>query len=499
MAKARLAIASGNQLGADAAVAVAEAGGNAVDACLASGVMAWVVEPFFASVGGSGFITVRSPDGGIEVYDGNNAMPHTVPEQPGAGLQRTYLDYSNGMYTGIGGGSVAVPGILKALHQAWQRHGHIEWPVLFEPAIAAARDGIAFPKTSAYYLSVTYNEIWAKYPAANGLFTVDGRPMREGERLIQPELAEALQLIADRGPEVFYEGDLAEEIADAIAADGGFWGVQDLKQFESHCRSPIGTYAFGWRIESNPPPAVGGAVLTHMLALLDQTDLDDPVERLRAIVEAERAAVGFRGEIYQEPGEIAGNLEETLTRIKNRPAQSGDTTHMSSADSEGYVCSLTESNGYGAGLVVHGMLLNNTLGEEELNPLGAHRLPPGSRCHSNMAPTIATGPNRCVGIGSPGADRITGAIAQTLISIARDGMELGEAVAAPRAHLALRTDGELMCYEPGLPGDQLASYVPRPYDDVHMFFGAVQAASVADDGTVDAAHDPRRSGATAFV
>ncbi|MDQ4094836.1 MAG: gamma-glutamyltransferase family protein, partial [Actinomycetota bacterium] len=284
-----------------------------------------------------------------------------------------------------------------------------------------------------------------------------------------------------------------------IVADGGFWGVQDLKQFESHSRSPIGTSAFGWRIESNPPPAAGGAVLTHMLALLDQTDLSEPLERLRAIVEAERAAVGYRTQHYQEPGEITGNVEEALTRIHNGPMKSGDTTHMSTADVDGYVCALTESNGYGAGLIVRGMMLNNTLGEEELNPLGAHRLPPGARCQSNMAPTIATGPDVVVGIGSPGADRITGAIAQTLLSVAVDGMSLKDAVAAPRAHLSAKPEGELMCYEPGLPGDELTEYIPRPYEDLHMFFGAVQAAAVFDDGSVDAAHDPRRSGATVFV
>src|SRR5688572_12372800 len=209
MGKPRLAIASGNRLGAEAASAVAEAGGNAVDACLASAVMAWVVEPFFASIGGSGFITVRSPDGSVEVFDGNNSMPHTIPESPGTGLRRTYLDYSNGMYTGIGGGSVAVPGILKAVQMAWERHGHIEWAALFEPAIKAAREGIAFPKTSAYYLSVTYKEIWSQYPDAAALFTVDGRPMLEGEALVQPQLAESLELVANEGPDVFYSGSLA--------------------------------------------------------------------------------------------------------------------------------------------------------------------------------------------------------------------------------------------------------------------------------------------------
>jgi gamma-glutamyltranspeptidase/glutathione hydrolase len=165
------------------------------------------------------------------------------------------------------------------------------------------------------------------------------------------------------------------------------------------------------------------------------------------------------------------------------------------------VCSLTESNGYGSGLVVHGMLLNNTLGEEELNPLGAHRLPPGSRCHSNMAPTIASGPGLTVGLGSPGADRIVSAIAQTFLRIAVDGDSLADAVAAPRAHLDPRVDGELLCYEPGLPGDALGDlgYTPRPYEEIHMYFGAVQAASISEDGTVDAAHDPRRSGSSALI
>jgi gamma-glutamyltranspeptidase/glutathione hydrolase len=499
MTQPRLGVAAGNRLGAQAAASVASAGGNAVDACLAAAVMAWVAEPFFASIGGSGFIAIRSPEGRVEVIDGNNAMPATVPEQSGQGLKRTYLDYSNGMYTGIGGGSVAVPGVLAAVRDAWERHGRIEWEALFEPAIIAARQGIRFPRTSAYYLSVTYNEIWSNYPAPRSLLSDDGRPLGEGHELVQAELAEALQLVARSGPSVFYEGELALELSEAIVADGGFASVADLKAYEAYARSPIMTEAFGWKVESNPPPADGGAVLTHMLALLDHTELSDPLERLRAIVEAEQAAAGYRVERYQEPGEIAGGLEEALTRLRDKPGASSETTHTSCADSDGRVCSMTESNGYGAGLMVHGMLLNNTLGEEELNPLGAHRLPPGSRCRSNMAPTIASGPDLCVGLGSPGADRITGAIAQTLIAIAVDGMSLADAVSAPRAHLAVRPEGELMCYEPGLPGAEIGGYIDRPYDDIHMFFGAVQAASVHDDGTVAAANDPRRSGGSALI
>ncbi|MDQ4026731.1 MAG: gamma-glutamyltransferase family protein, partial [Actinomycetota bacterium] len=200
---------------------------------------------------------------------------------------------------------------------------------------------------------------------------------------------------------------------------------------------------------------------------------------------------------YDDPADVAGALDEALhaLRMANR---SPSTTHTSAADSDGYVCALTESSGYGAGIVVGGVLLNNTLGEEELNPLGVHRLPPGSRCHSNMAPTIASGPTRVVGLGSPGASRIVGSIAQTLIRLAVDGESLADAVAAPRAHLDPREQGETLCYEPGVPGDQLA-YIERPFDQIHMYFGAVQVASVDADGTVDAVHDPRRSGGSALV
>jgi gamma-glutamyltranspeptidase/glutathione hydrolase len=490
--KPRLGIAAGNRLGAEAATRVAQEGGNAVDACLAAAIMAWVAEPFFSSIGGSGFVAVRAPDSTVEVIDGNNTMPTTSPAFPGQGLDRVYMDYSNGMYTGIGAGSIAVPGILAAARVAWERHGSIGWDMLFQPAIDAADKGLPFPLTSAYYLSVTWDPIWMRESTSRSLFEHDGNLLGAGDLFVQPDLADALRAVASEGPSVFYTGELAEEIEREVAAREGFIGRDDLAGYQAEVRSPIATEAFGWKVESNPPPAVGGAVLAHMLALLDPSDLNDPLDRTKAVVEAQRAAVGYRRERYLDPSSIAAAFEEALAM------RSPSTTHSSAADDDGYVCSITESNGYGSGIVVHGMLLNNTLGEEELNPLGVHRLPPGSRCHSNMAPTVATGPDRTVGLGSPGADRIVSAIAQTLIHLAVDNDTLADAVAAPRAHLDPRPEGEMLCFEPGLPGERL-SYRPHAYDDIHMYFGAVQAASVASDGTVDAAHDPRRSGGSALV
>ena len=169
----------------------------------------------------------------------------------------------------------------------------------------------------------------------------------------------------------------------------------------------------------------------HMLSLLEGANLSEPVARLRALVEAEGAAIGYRSEKYEDPGEVAGALDQALEQLRATRTGSGATSHMSTADTSGQVCALTESNGYGSGLVAQGVLLNNTLGEEELNPRGAFGLLPGSRCHSNMTPTIASGRHLRVALGSPGADRIVGAIAQTLIVLAVDGASLAEAVARP--------------------------------------------------------------------
>ena len=495
--RARVAVASGNHLGAEAACEVARNGGNAVDACLASAVMAWVAEPCFASVAGAGFVTVHDPSGEVTVYDGNCAMPLVPPQERGQGVSRIYLEYSNGMYTGIGGGSVAVPGVLAALHRAWERHGSIEWEALFEPTIRAAREGLPLPRTCDYYLKQTWG-IWSRYDNARALLGRDGRPLGENEALVQEELADALEAIAGSGPEIFYSGELGRELTAAIAADGDLVTIEDLASYEVGERAPVATKAFGWSIKSNPPPAVGGAVLVHMLSLIEDAAPSGPLARLKAVVAAEETAVSHRELRYGDPADIAAGLSDVLA--ESRPARSSETTHSSAADRNGLACALTQSNGYGAGLVVRGMVLNNALGEEELNPLGTHRLPPGARCHSNMAPTIAEGAGKVVALGSPGGDRITGAIAQTIMSLAMDGASLAEAVSAPRAHVAQRTEGKMMWYEPGLPGEEVdGDYLGRPYDELHMFFGGVQAASVGSDLRVDAAHDPRRSGASVLI
>ena len=309
------------------------------------------------------------------MIDGNQAMPHTVPDEPGQGIKRTYLDYSDGMYTGIGGGSVGVPGILAAVRRAWERHGDIDWEALFAPAIRAARDGFPFPVTSAYYLSVTWNEIWSLYPEAREIFS-QRRRAAEGRR--------QLRATATRG---VTEPDRRRGAAHVLQGDARREDVRcDQRPTAASWRSPTSSItrrwfarrsarsSFGWRIDCNPPPASGGAVAGPAAGPARERRLDDPVDSPPR--DRRGSAIALR------PWRSKDKRTRTRSSRKNskrHPIQnrSPDTTHTSSADADGYACSITESNGYGAGLVVDGMLLNNTLGEEELNPLGVHGLQPG--------------------------------------------------------------------------------------------------------------------------
>ncbi len=126
----------------------------------------------------------------------------------------------------------------------------------------------------------------------------------------------SLQLVADQGPGAFYGGELGQAIAERIAADDGLLSMEDLTHYTAEIRSPIHSDAFGWAVDTNPPPSVGGAVLTHMLALLQEADMKDPVLRTLALVQAEEAAIGYRLEHYEDPGEIASGLEDALGRLR---------------------------------------------------------------------------------------------------------------------------------------------------------------------------------------
>jgi gamma-glutamyltranspeptidase/glutathione hydrolase len=290
-----------------------------------------------------------------------------------------------------------------------------------------------------------------------------------------PDLAASLMLIAEEGPSTFYRGRLMQRMAADLSDRGSMLTERDFTDYEAVLRAPLVHEAHDWAIATNPSPAIGGEAL---VAILERLGVDG--------------------------GDVAAMAEaqfEVFSRRRMRqPLRSPATIQLSAVDEDGGACSITASSGYGSGVIPSGtgIWMNNALGELELVP-EAGGIVPGTRLVSNMAPTVCrSGEGAVVAIGSPGADRITSALAQVLDEMIRGGRSLHDAISEPRLHVAVGEDGSrrsaLVSVEPGLELDGIDLTVRR-YPEPHMFFGGVSAAMFDASGRLSAHADPRRDGA----
>ncbi|MFP3948748.1 MAG: gamma-glutamyltransferase, partial [Longimicrobiales bacterium] len=308
------------------------------------------------------------------------------------------------------------------------------------------------------------------------------------------------------GADPFYRGEIADRIAGHIQDTGGILTRADLAAYEPEVREALIADVDGWKVWTNPPPAIGGAVLVAMLLLMNGRPREAwSEEELSRLVRVQAAVLGFRARELNPSEDLMRDvprlLEEGTLRELRRVAESGSTIHTSAVDSEGRACSISASTGYGSGVVPPGtgIFLNNCLGEKELNPRGLPSWPVGARLPSNMAPTVARGPDGSVlAVGSPGAGRITTALLQTLLNYLRLDMKLDQAMAHPRLHVEMEEDGRSyrVAHEPGVAVEGLDAET-RPFDEISMFFGGVTAALWRPGYGFQVAADPRRVGGVA--
>jgi gamma-glutamyltranspeptidase/glutathione hydrolase len=503
----RVSLAAPSAISARAGAAVADAGGNAVDAALAATLVASVTEPGMIGPGCSGFVTVWPAEGDPVVVDGYAEMPGRGLElDPGRGFgRRISMDYGGGMETLVGPGSVATPGAFAGFGEASERYGRLPWPEVVEPSITATRDGFALSPVAAAYLAYAAEPIFDADPEGReALRRGDGERLTEGETVVVPGLADALRLVADEGPGVFYTGEIGRLMADAVLAGGGRLTRRDLAEYRAEVRAPIVVDVDEWKVATNPAPAIGGAVLAAMLLLLDDHPFTawDSAET-RRMVDVQRRVLGYRARHLADPGDRTGPVGALLAAARAGDLggllESGSTVHTSAVDSDGLACAITVSAGYGSGVVVPGtgLWLNNSLGELELQPHGLERFRPGDRLASNMAPTIARRSDGAVlAVGSPGASRITTALAQVLLNFIHLGMALGDAVDHPRLHVEMFEGRPTIACEPGLPVERWDDLAMRRFPGPSMYFGGVGAAMWDPHAGHFAASDPRRSGAT---
>ena len=501
----RVAIAATGPASADAGLAAAAAGGNAVDVAIAAMVSAMTTEPGIVSAAGGAFVSIWPADGDPELIDGNVEMPGRGqdPDRFGAGLREVRTSYGGGLTLYAGHGSVATPGAFAALGIAHDRHGAAPWREVLAPSIDAARTGYAIGGAAASYLAITGDLVfgWDEHtrPLVRG---ADGTIVTAGQQATNPDRADTLEQIAVEGARSLYTGDLAVRIAADSDARGGLVTAADLAAYRAVVRTPLRLGLGEWDLALNPPPSVGGPMLAVMLRELAAAGWD-----WSRIIDIQRRVLSFRHQVHDLSTDLEEDgyaLLESIDRngLAGLPTSSS-TAHVSAVDSDGTICAITASSGYGSGATVPGtgLMLNNCLGEPELNRLGLHALAPGTRLASNMAPSVArSSSGSALAIGSPGADRITTALMQVLGRHCLTGTPMQEAIEAPRVHVRILDDGTVRVDHEDDPG--IAAAIDElglqsfSHGATSMFFGGVGAARRLADGSLEAAGDPRREAAT---
>jgi gamma-glutamyltranspeptidase/glutathione hydrolase len=511
MGKPRGVVAAGHTLTAEAAAEVLRAGGNAYDAVLAALLVACVSEPVLCSPGGGGFLLARPAMQKPRVYDFFVQTPAAHRPESELDFRPILADF--GAVTQefhIGHGTVAVPGVVRGLFDIHRDLGTLPMGDIVAQAVSHAKDGIHVTPFQAYLFRV----VSATFTATEECHRIfrgrdDTRALvAEGETLRQPELADTLETLAIEGDALFYRGEIAACIANDMQR-GGQITREDLAKYAVERRLPLTLDYHGVRMHTNPPPSSGGLLIAFGLKLLEPVDVNaldfascaylDTLSRVMgATAEARVAAAGDSG-LDSERILDDRFLARYRSEIAGRAASRRGTTHISVIDADGNLASLTVSNGEGSGYVVPGtgIVMNNMLGEEDLNPGGFHRWPEGHRMTSMMAPSLLEWPDGgTVALGSGGSNRLRTAILQVLLNLIDFRLPVEEAVYAPRVHY----ENGLLSVEGGFDVERLGALLEafpdhQLWDARNMFFGGVHTVT-ASGQSMHGAGDARRGGAS---
>ncbi|HEU4736511.1 MAG TPA: gamma-glutamyltransferase, partial [Solirubrobacterales bacterium] len=430
-------VAAGHPLSAEAGAQVLREGGNAVDAAVCAVLASFAVESPLTGFGAGGFMMVHNA-GETTLLDFFVAAPGRDGIERGAELVPVpvHFDAETVQTFYVGPVSCGVPGTAAGLEQALRRFGTMPLAELVKPGIELAREGAPVNAEQAYILDIL-EPIQARLEGTRELYAPAGRTLREGEVFRFAELAEALERFGAEGAEPFCRGEIAAALSAYVLENGGTLGRGDIAAYEPIEREPIRVRFRGTDVLTNPPPSSGGILIAYCLGLLERLGERSGPEQLVAAMGAANAA---RGEAFAEALYGAG-LEASLLDAAVLDATAGDllgsTTHISVLDRNGMCANVTCSNGSGSGVLVPGtgVILNNMLGEEDLNPLGFHAIAPGRRVPSMMAPTVVLRDGEIeLGLGSAGSNRIRSAILQVVVRALEEGLDAGEAVRAGRLH-----------------------------------------------------------------
>lgn len=493
------AVAAGHRLTATAAAEVLADGGNAFDAATAGLWMACVCEPVLSSPGGGGFLVAREgASGRTTLYDFFVQTPRRKADPAAIDFSAVHADFGTATQEfHIGHGATATPGFVPGLFAVHGDLGALAMNRLIDPAVAAARDGVKVTAFQAF-LSQVVQPILTANADCNALFAPEGRMVEAGGRFANPALAGFLERLADGGMDWYLH-----EAAPALCAaqeGSGHLACEDFEAYRVERRVPLEVAAGDGTAALNPPPSAGGAFVACALQALAGGETASVPALAQALARADALRIAHGGDALAMLADI-GMAPAPAPEPVGGAATRG-TTHVSVIDRAGNAAAATVSNGSGNGRVLpaFGFMLNNMLGEADLNLGGFHRWRENARPASNMCPAVAWRADGSLSaLGSGGSNRIRSAVFQVLARLMLGGLTPEAAVHAPRVHVE---DGHLD-FEDDLEPRARAALVSafpdhRAWPERNLFYGGVHTVLRAPDGTFQAAGDARRAG-TALV
>jgi gamma-glutamyltranspeptidase/glutathione hydrolase len=491
------------------------AGGNAFDAAVAALFALNVVEPMMVGVLGGGIIHFRTADGAHRIIDGLSTAPAAAREDmfrpTGPGLLPNDRE-TEGRRNAVGGAAVAVPGALAAWFNLHERRGALPITDVMEPAIRLAAQGFRVTPYLADCITDCLTDL-ARDPSLSMLFQPGGKPLKAGDRLMQPDLATTLMGIAAEGPKALYGGEIGKRLVSGLAERQGLVSMADLKSYRPIQRNPIVAAYRGHEVIGPPPPASAGIHIAQMLNVLEGFDVGamgygspDAAHLLAETLKiafADRAATADPAFVDVPVDRIISRAYAAARRARidmgraldwaipaSAACESADTTHLTVADAAGNVVAATQTlNGlFGAFVMIPGtgLLANNYMLNFDPHPGRALSIAPGKRCFTSMAPMmVAKDGGVRHALGLPGGLRIFPSAFQAIVNLIDFGMTAQEAVEAPR----LWTEGGKLELEPDYPEATAQALGARGHEIIRnpRIGGGMNAITFGEDGVMTGA------------
>lgn len=479
------AVASGHRLVSEVGLEILRAGGNAFDAVIACGFASSVCEPMLSSLGGGGFLLTYNADGQARLFDFfSNHSGLNYQQLTGQAIDARFMPITvnfpgSAQVFQSGIASVATPGCLHGYFHVHQRLGRLPMRDIVQPAVELAKNGVKLTAFQAYVHSLL-KHVLLSTADSRAIFAVntvkeDGREERkeidikkENDIIVNEKLGDVIEVLAIEGADLFYRGEVAQQIVKDMLSQGGFVTPDDLESYRTIERQPLLSQNAGGLIYGNPLPSLGSTLAFKQLEMLR---MHHQPSGMLDVDSQRKWLANFKAvEVWRMEQE---KREQQNHAVSNRAFTRG-TTHVSVIDKAGNCASMTTSNGEGSGYVIPetGIMLNNMMGEDDLHPHGFYAGVPGQRIASMMAPTIAVsdkGEKTVLGTG--GSKRIRSAIAQVLWLL-QQGHDLTSAIKQGRMHY----DGEKLQCEPGYQ-PVLSETEANYWAQTDMYFGGVHAVS----------------------